>query len=102
MCPPPFKNQKLLDYSYKKHVMAYRQGDVIIRHLVMPNHVECGSFQVLEWIAENMADATVNIIGQYRPEYTACKYEEINKMITSEGYSMACKYGRKLGLNIVE
>ncbi len=96
---------KIKDYWItvtRNHVLAYRQGDVIIRHLVMPNHVECCSFQVLEWIAENMADSTVNIMGQYHPEYTACKHEEINRMVTPEEYNMACKYGRKLGLNIVK
>ena len=42
--------------------------DLTIRHLVMPNHVECCTLPVLGWIAENMPDAPLNIMDQYRPE----------------------------------
>ena len=46
-------------------------GDATIRHLIMPNHVECCTFPVLDWIAENMPGVPVNIMDQYRPE-TCC------------------------------
>ncbi|MGH9882100.1 MAG: radical SAM protein, partial [Pyrinomonadaceae bacterium] len=49
--------------------MIYDWGDdFTIRHLVMPNHVECCTRPVLEWIAENMPDAPVNIMDQYHPD----------------------------------
>ncbi len=39
-----------------------------IRHLVMPNHVECCTYPVLDWIAANMPEAPVNIMDQYHPD----------------------------------
>jgi len=42
--------------------------DFTIRHLVMPNHVECCTYPVLDWIAEHMPDAPVNIMDQYHPD----------------------------------
>jgi len=39
-----------------------------IRHLVMPNHVECCTRPVLEWIAENLTGAPVNVMAQYHPD----------------------------------
>ena len=54
--------------------------DLTIRHLVMPNHVECCTYPVLDWIAEVMPDAQVNIMDQYRPDNfcdpTSAKYQE--------------------------
>ena len=54
--------------------------DLTIRHLVMPDHVDCCSLPVLDWIAEVMPDVQVNIMDQYRPD-TFCdpghpKYQE--------------------------
>ncbi len=42
--------------------------DFTIRHLVMPEHVECCTYPVLDWIAENMPGAPVNVMDQYRPD----------------------------------
>ncbi len=39
-----------------------------IRHLVMPNHVECCTRPVLEWIAEHLPGAPVNIMDQFHPD----------------------------------
>ncbi len=42
--------------------------DLTVRHLVMPGHVDCCTRPVLEWIAEHMPGAPVNVMDQYRPE----------------------------------
>jgi putative pyruvate formate lyase activating enzyme len=34
----------------------------------MPGHVDCCTRPVLEWIAEHMPGAPVNVMDQYRPE----------------------------------
>jgi putative pyruvate formate lyase activating enzyme len=85
----------------RNHEIAYRQGEMIIRHLVLPNHVECCSLPVLEWIAENTPDAVVNVMDQYYPTYKAFEYEEINRRISSEEYKKAYEYAKKLGLNVL-
>lgn len=41
--------------------------DFTIRHLVMPNHVECCTRPVLDWVAEHAPDAPVNVMDQYHP-----------------------------------
>ncbi|WP_052833814.1 radical SAM protein [Staphylothermus marinus] len=56
--------------------IAYQNGDMIIRHLVLPNHIECCTRKVLEWIAKNTPRALVNIMDQYRPEHLVAKYPE--------------------------
>jgi putative pyruvate formate lyase activating enzyme len=42
--------------------------DYSIRHLVMPNHVECCTYPVLEWIAEHMPAAPINVMAQFHPD----------------------------------
>jgi putative pyruvate formate lyase activating enzyme len=87
--------------------MIYEWGeDFTIRHLVMPNHVECCTRPVLEWIAENMPDVPVNVMDQYHPD-NFCdprsakynpKYEELSRRPTSQEILRAFAYARELGL----
>ena len=42
--------------------------DYSIRHLVMPNHVECCTYPVLDWIAERVPAAPVNVMAQFHPD----------------------------------
>ena len=41
--------------------------DLTIRHLVMPNHVECCTAPVIAWIAGHMPKVPVNVMDQYDP-----------------------------------
>lgn len=86
----------------RNHEIAYKQGEMIIRHLVLPNHIECCSKPVLEWIADNIPEAMVNVMEQYYPTYKAGKYEEINRRITYDEFKEALKYAKKLGLNVIK
>jgi putative pyruvate formate lyase activating enzyme len=80
--------------------------DFTIRHLVMPNHVECCTYPVLDWVAETMPDVPVNIMDQYHPDnYCAPqsskydeKYAEIARRPTSDEIRRAYRYARDLDL----
>lgn len=38
----------------RNHKLAWESGDMIIRHLVLPNHLECCTKPILEWIHDNL------------------------------------------------
>jgi putative pyruvate formate lyase activating enzyme len=48
-------------------IEAWRE-DFTIRHLIMPNHVECCTYPVLAWIAEQVPNAPVNVMAQFHPD----------------------------------
>lgn len=91
----------------RNHRLIYEWGgDLVIRHLIMPNHIECCTKPVLGWIAKNMPSALVNIMDQYHPDY-ACdsplptydpKYKEISRCPTDDEIEESYNYARKLGL----
>jgi putative pyruvate formate lyase activating enzyme len=67
---------------------------VLIRHLVMPNGVS-SSEAVLKFIAEEISvHSYVNIMDQYRPEYQAHEYPEINRRITHKEYLEAIQWAK--------
>ncbi|MFL6377600.1 MAG: radical SAM protein [Nitrososphaeraceae archaeon] len=81
--------------------------DFIIRHLIMPNHVECCTKPVLDWIARNMPEVPINIMDQYYPD-NLCdpssskyreRYSEIARSPTKEEIITSYQYAKELGLN---
>jgi len=71
---------------------------MIIRHLVMPNHIECCTKPVLKWISENLPRdrVLVNIMDQYRPEYKARQFKDIARRPHSNEIEEAYRYAEEL------
>jgi putative pyruvate formate lyase activating enzyme len=71
---------------------------LLIRHLVMPGGV-ASSEAVLRFIAEEISvHSYVNIMDQYRPEYRAHEYPEINRWIAHKEYLEAIQMARRFQL----
>jgi putative pyruvate formate lyase activating enzyme len=71
---------------------------LLIRHLVMPHGV-ASSEAVLRFIAEEISvHSYVNIMDQYRPEYRAHDYPEINRRITQKEYLEATQWAKRYHL----
>ena len=65
---------------------------VIIRHLILPNHIE-NSKKVLKWISDNVSEDTmVSIMAQYFPTYKAREFKELNRKLTKMEYSIIEEY----------
>ncbi len=89
------------------HERVYQWGeDLVIRHLIMPGHIECCTKPVLDWIAANTSQALVNVMDQYRPEY-ACdrfspwyddRYRALARRPDATEILEAYAYARDLGL----
>lgn len=83
----------------RNHITARAQAEMIIRHLVLPGHIECCTRPVLSWIAENLHDVKVNVMAQYHPEHRASNYEEISKPLRLTEYRKALEIAEQLGLD---
>ncbi|TFG27726.1 4Fe-4S cluster-binding domain-containing protein [Candidatus Thorarchaeota archaeon] len=90
------------DIVSRNHLLAYNSGEVIIRHLVMPNHIECCTIPILEWVAEKIPHCIVNIMGQYRPEHRARserdKFPDIARRVSLEEMQLARAKTDELGI----
>jgi putative pyruvate formate lyase activating enzyme len=85
-----------LEIVKRNHLKAYENGEMIIRHLVMPNHIECCSKPIMKFIAENLPNALVNIMAQYRPEFNAYDYDDISRTIYLDEVLKVKEYADKL------
>ncbi len=83
----------------RNHLMANESGTLIIRHLILPGHVECCTKPILSWIAEHLGfDTVVNLMGQYHPDYYAHQYPEISRIPFSSEIEEAVRWAKKVGL----
>ena len=74
------------------------QKGLIVRHLIMPNHIE-NSKKVLKWIKENLSEKIyISVMTQYFPTYKASNYLEINRKITKEEYETIEDYINALNI----
>lgn len=74
------------------------QKGVIIRHLVLPNHLQ-NTKHILKWIKENMPEGTyVSVMAQYFPTYQAKEEGSLNRKLTKKEYQEIENYLYTLNL----
>lgn len=86
----------------RNHLLAKGNAEMIIRHLVLPNHYECCTAVVLKWISENLEGVKVNVMAQYRPEHRAREHKDIDRHLKMSEYRAAIELAEDLGLDLTE
>ena len=89
----------------RNHIEASRQCEMIIRHLVLPGHIECCSIPVLDWIAKNLdlSRVRVNVMDQYRPTYKVpgnAAFKDIARPLSHKEFLRAYHHAESLGLDL--
>lgn len=85
----------------RNHLIAADQAEVIVRHLVLPNHVECCTIPVLDWISESLPTALVNVMDQYRPVHRAYEHRDLSRVLSAKEFDKALAHAESLGLHLV-
>jgi len=82
----------------KTNSKGIAERGLLIRHLVMPGGV-ASSEAVLKFISDEISvHSYVNIMDQYRPEYRAHEYSEINRRVTHKEYMEAVQIAKHFHL----
>ncbi len=77
---------------------ASMDAEILMRHLVLPGHLDCCTKKIIDWTAGNIPEIRFNLMFQYRPEYLACMYPEINRHLTSQEKEKAIKMAKESGI----
>lgn len=85
----------------RNHEIAFNQSEVVIRHLMLPGHLNCCTKKILEEISFKFQDkVVVNLMDQFRPEFKAREYG-LNSFLSKEEFSQAVSFAEELGLNFI-
>jgi len=71
---------------------------LLVRHLVLPAGA-AGTAEVVRFLSQEVSGNTyLNVMAQYRPEYKACGYSELDRSVTAREYREAVRTAADAGL----
>jgi putative pyruvate formate lyase activating enzyme len=83
----------------RNHIYSKKYGELIIRVLILPQHLECCTKNILNWISKNLGEDTrTNIMFQYRPEWRANEIPELRRRLTAQEKEQAIQIAKQAGL----
>ncbi|WP_202319707.1 radical SAM protein [Archaeoglobus neptunius] len=86
----------------RNFLRARENGELLIRHLVMPSHIECCTEPIVSWVAENLGQHTrFNLMFQYYPTFKAWDYPEIARRLSAEEMEKASRIAENRLKNLV-
>jgi hypothetical protein len=68
---------------------AASEADVVIRHLVVPGHVDCCTRPALQWARNHFPQIPFHLMYQYRPDYRALRDPVIGRPPTGDEIAAA-------------
>lgn len=87
------------DVVSRNHLLAFRDAELIIRILVLPEHLECCLRSIVNWVARNLSlDVRVNLMWQYRPEWRANERKELRRRLTNKEMIDSLNMAKEAGL----
>jgi len=96
------KNYCSVVYDNIINAAKTEHSDMVIRHLVLPGHIDCCTKPILRFIADNLGrKVIVNIMDQYYPHYLASNFPEINRKLTMRELEEVIEYAKELNLNFI-
>ncbi len=80
---------------------AARRSQLIVRHLLMPGHLECCWRPVAQWLAEKLPAVKVNLRFGFWPAWQAARHGEFQRPVSPLERKGALDFAQRLGLNLI-
>jgi len=75
--------------------------ELIVRHLLMPGHLDCCWRPVAEWLASNLPGVKINLRSGFWPAWQAARHSELRDAVPAVERDAAFALAAELGLNLV-
>lgn len=95
---------KIQDYSriVKENLLwAHQHSDLIVRHLLMPGHVECCWAPAAKWVGENLPGVKISLGLGFWPAWQASAHQELQRTVSSCDTRRAREIARNYRLNLI-
>jgi putative pyruvate formate lyase activating enzyme len=80
---------------------AQEHSELIVRHLVMPGHVDCCWEPAARWLAEALSGVKVNLRSGFWPAWQSARHAELRGTVTATECDRAWEIAREQGLNLI-
>jgi putative pyruvate formate lyase activating enzyme len=82
-------------------LLAAGQGDLIVRHLLLPGHFDCCYRPILDWLRRNLPAVKLSLRDGYLPSWQAGRCEELMVPLDAETACRAKAMAEDLEMNVV-
>jgi putative pyruvate formate lyase activating enzyme len=83
-------------------IWAHRHADLIVRHLLLPGHLDCCWKRVANWLATELPGVKVSLRTEFWPGWHSKRHTELRGVVSTLEAQHAFRIGKGLGLNLVE
>jgi len=80
---------------------ANEHSELVVRHLLMPGHLDCCWAPVARWLAQELAGVKVNLRAGFWPAWHAARHPELRGSVTAAESERGFALARELGLNLI-
>ena len=80
---------------------ANERNELIVRHLLMPGHIDCCWKPVAEWLAENLPGIKVNLRAGFWPAWKSARHSELRGTASADETELAGQIARLYELNLI-
>lgn len=93
--------------DYQRHVQdtllwADQASELIIRHLLMPGHVDCCWKPIARWIAINLPSTKVSLRCGFWPAWKARRHSELRRTVEVAEEQQAVEIAASNGLHLIQ
>ncbi len=81
---------------------ANEHSELIVRHLVMPGHVDCCWRPTAAWLAENLPGVKVNLRSGFWPAWHAARHPELRGTVAGSESERARQIAYEYELNLIK
>ncbi len=86
----------------KNLLWAAAHTDLIVRHLLMPGHIECCWAPMAEWLCKNLPGVKVSLRTGFWPAWQSELHAELRRTTQANEIEAALSVGRWFGLNLIQ
>jgi putative pyruvate formate lyase activating enzyme len=81
---------------------ASSHSELIVRHLLMPGHVDCCWEPVAQWLAAELPFVKVSLRDGFWPAWQAARHPELRGPVAASEAERAQDLARSYGLRLIE
>jgi putative pyruvate formate lyase activating enzyme len=83
-------------------VWAGTHSELIVRHLLMPGHIDCCWRPIAAWLADNLPSTQVSLRSGFWPGWHSSRHPELSRSTTEEESRLARQIAYEFELNLIE
>jgi putative pyruvate formate lyase activating enzyme len=93
--------ERYMEVVTRNLLLAARQGELIVRHLLLPGHHDCCFVPLAEWLRLHLPEVKFSLRDCYLPRWRAHRFAELARPLGRDEARPAWDLARQLSLNLI-